>query len=284
MNNSCGGPGSLRGVPLHEVSLPDKANCFTNEQSKTEQSTTVPKVRQAKTLLNISRPKLTVPLDLNPNKKIGFVTVAYNKLATFSEANVGILQTKHFVKRHIHGNPIHCDCSMSWLAKKAATYHKDCFEKPSGFLYCLHKMRPLYESIRISGDDFTCSSPASLKDKPLRTVNLPACQNTPTNLFLPFTTETTTTAKITTLSATTKNKFTITSAPYATEQPMTMSMIRQVDFFVNITTPKFTISSANGSEHDQHITHPNAATDRAHASKKSAAIPTAALVASGKRK
>ncbi|KAI8489446.1 hypothetical protein Bbelb_328890 [Branchiostoma belcheri] len=230
-------------------------------------------------------------------RTITSVTVAYNNLATFSETDLGIIPNNmQIISRHLQGNPLHCDCRMSWLSKLVAIYYEKCRSYLS-WLSCPLRRGPFYDSLRAS-DDFKCSSPTSLKDTPLRTVNLPVCQaTTPTNVFLPFTTETTTTAKITilsatttnkfatttakvtTFSATTKNKFTTTRAPNATKPSMTMPMIRQVGFFVNATTPKFTISSVNASEKDKHITRPIPTTNKAHAPKESTAIPTAALVA-----
>ncbi|KAI8512151.1 hypothetical protein Bbelb_087900 [Branchiostoma belcheri] len=106
------------------------------------------------------------------------VSVAHNKLTTFSEANLGSPPERARVgyrhrgkgRRYIHGNPILCDCRMYWLAATALAFHQ-CWPVTCdstvqhGMLYRDFFQYGLPE----------CSSPENLKGVPVHSASLSAC-------------------------------------------------------------------------------------------------------------
>ncbi|XP_035693784.1 slit homolog 3 protein-like [Branchiostoma floridae] len=139
------------------------------------------------TTLDVSHNRLsTVRLDLalKDLRRLKYVNLAYNKLATFSEANLGVSfrSVGPFAYRHIHGNPIRCDCRMAWLSQLARTFHH-CLP-----FSCTAAVRNslLFTSF-VYSDVLMCDSPDSLKGVPVHSANLsscPAVQETTTKTYL----------------------------------------------------------------------------------------------------
>ncbi|XP_019636265.1 PREDICTED: slit homolog 2 protein-like [Branchiostoma belcheri] len=120
-----------------------------------------------------------VRLDLaSGNLQSFYIDLSYNKLTTFSEANLGIAAVLRLrdaswlhIRRFIHGNQIHCDCRMFWLSEMASAFDKRLQAIPQ---WCPEDRGPLYADFCSNGVP-KCSSPGSLKGVPIHRANLRAC-------------------------------------------------------------------------------------------------------------
>ncbi|CAH1245777.1 SLIT2 [Branchiostoma lanceolatum] len=124
--------------------------------------------------LDLSHNQLTtVRLDLSINvlRSLRHVHLEYNKLATFSQANLGVSLrgAKFSGHRFIQGNPLLCDCRMTWLAGMARAFQQ-CWPGCTAAV----KNSVLFHSFVFS-DALRCDSPDTMKGVPLHSVNLSAC-------------------------------------------------------------------------------------------------------------
>eukprot|EP00058_Branchiostoma_floridae_P003817 XP_002589305.1 hypothetical protein BRAFLDRAFT_97373 [Branchiostoma floridae] len=226
--------------------------------------------------LDLSHNQLSsVRLDLAATSS-PWLSVAYNKLATFSKTNLGIIskRVRRIRNMYVQGNPVHCDCRMAWLAKLASTYKAKCWLQRYG---CPAEVdnSPLKAGFSLS-DDFKCSTPDNFKDSLLHDVTLPECQlTTTTNVYQ--TTVVTTIAQTTTLpnAQSTANDVPRTVSNSETKRPMTIPKIRQVETLVTNTMPKIAFSSPNGNDDDQQSTRPTTATNETHVSETMTSKPKA---------
>ncbi|KAI8491055.1 hypothetical protein Bbelb_310960 [Branchiostoma belcheri] len=134
----------------------------------------------------------TVRLDLAGLKNVVAIGLAFNKLAVFSAADLGLTAFGFMWLDllFIHGNPIHCDCRMAWLSemdwKIYSCWHKKC----NGPV----RNHPFYRAFTDVGVPH-CGSPKHLKNLEIgstdvyRRINNQACSNNGTREPVPHTSD-----------------------------------------------------------------------------------------------
>eukprot|EP00058_Branchiostoma_floridae_P003816 XP_002589304.1 hypothetical protein BRAFLDRAFT_97374 [Branchiostoma floridae] len=167
------------------------------------------------------------------------------------------------VFRRIEGNPIRCDCCMSWLAKLAAQIDELC-TRYNPLRPCPRELStgPFYKSLKLVLES-KCSDPDHFKDSPLYDVNLHDCNVTTSDDCFRTTVATSTTAKSRAIFVAQTTKDSLTSKG-ATEQSTTIFKAGQAEALVTITSPNITVSSVN--EHHTHIIRLTNATNEVKAS------------------